>query len=59
MRFDVSAALKDQELRLKPIMYWEGSIRASGLVGEKPLKGSGYLEMTGYAGPVAGIQAQP
>ena len=58
MRFDVSAALKDQELRLKPIMYWEGAIRAEGTVAERNIKGSGYLEMTGYAGPVAGV-AEP
>lgn len=59
MRLEVSAALKDQELRLKPIMYWEGAIRAQGRVGERNVKGSGYLEMTGYSGPVAGIQAEP
>jgi predicted secreted hydrolase len=59
MQCEVSAALNDQELRLKPIMYWEGSIRANGTVGNKDLRGSGYLEMTGYAGPVAGIQAAP
>ncbi|HEY5741541.1 MAG TPA: lipocalin-like domain-containing protein [Terrimicrobiaceae bacterium] len=58
-RLEVTAALKDQELRLKPIMYWEGSIRAQGTIGEKNVNGSGYLEMTGYSGPVAGIQAEP
>jgi len=59
MRFDVSTALKEQELRLKPIIYWEGSVRAQGTVGGKNVKGSGYLEMTGYAGPVAERQAEP
>jgi predicted secreted hydrolase len=59
MRLEVKAALEDQELRLKPIMYWEGSIRAHGTAGEKNIKGSGYLEMTGYSGQVAGIQAEP
>jgi predicted secreted hydrolase len=59
MRLDVSAALQDQELRLKPIMYWEGSIRAHGSAGDKQIKGSGYLEMTGYAGAVAGVQDSP
>ena len=52
MQLEVSAALNDQELRLKPIMYWEGSIRASGTVGNKDIRGSGYLEMTGYARPL-------
>jgi predicted secreted hydrolase len=59
MRLEVSAALNDQELRLKPIMYWEGSIRAHGTAGDKNVEASGYLEMTGYSGPVAGVQAQP
>ena len=59
MRLEVSAALKKQELVLKPITYWEGAIRAQGTVGERNLIGSGYLEMTGYEGPVAGVQDQP
>jgi predicted secreted hydrolase len=56
MRLDVSAALKNQELVLKPITYWEGAIRAQGTVGEKNLSGTGYLELTGYAGELAAIQ---
>ena len=59
MRLDVSAALNNQELVLKPITYWEGAIRAQGTGGDKQIAGSGYLEMTGYAGPAAGIQAEP
>jgi predicted secreted hydrolase len=55
---DVSAALNDQELRLKPIEYWEGSIRVQGIADGKNVKGSGYLEMTGYTGPIAGMQAK-
>jgi predicted secreted hydrolase len=58
MRLEVSAALKKQELVLKPITYWEGAIRAQGTVGEKNIGGPGYLEMTGYAGPMAGVQDQ-
>ena len=50
MRLDVSAALKNQELLLKPITYWEGAIRAQGTVGEKNIIGTGYLELTGYEG---------
>ena len=59
MGLDVSAALDDQELRLKPIEYREGSIRVQGMVDGKAVKGSGYLEMTGYTGPIAGMQANP
>jgi predicted secreted hydrolase len=55
MALDVSAALKDQELRLKPIIYWEGSVRAGGTVAGRSVKGFGYLEMTGYAGPIVGM----
>ena len=55
MRLDVGAALKDQELNLKPIAYWEGSVRAQGMATEER-KGSGYLEMTGYAGPISGCR---
>ena len=58
-RLDVGAALKDQELNLKPIAYWEGSVRAQGTVDGRDVKGSGYLEMTGYAGPISGMQAEP
>lgn len=54
----VRAGQKDQELRLQPVMYWEGAIRASGTRAGKPLAGSGYLEMTGYAGPIVGMQAE-
>jgi predicted secreted hydrolase len=49
----VSAALDDQELRTGEstgIAYWEGAIDVSGRLGGRPVKGRGYLEMTGYAG---------
>ncbi|MGA7391363.1 MAG: lipocalin-like domain-containing protein [Terrimicrobiaceae bacterium] len=59
VQLEVSAALTDQELRLKPIEYWEGSVRAWGTFGEKNVKGSGYLELTGYAGPIVGLHAEP
>jgi predicted secreted hydrolase len=55
---DVRAALKNQELRLKPIVYWEGSVRAEGSSAGRSVKGRGYLEMTGYAGPLDQLQAE-
>lgn len=55
----VRAALDDQELALSPIAYWEGAVRANGARGGHPLTAQGYLEMTGYAGPVAGLQGAP
>jgi predicted secreted hydrolase len=53
----VVSRLKDQELRLSPIAYWEGSISVSGTRKGSPIRGLGYLEMTGYAGRVVGLQA--
>jgi predicted secreted hydrolase len=56
MEFTVQAALEDQELKLGPITYWEGAIDASGSRDSKPIKGRGYLELTGYAGPLGALR---
>lgn len=56
LHLDVWAGQNDQELRLQPVVYWEGAIRAAGRRAGRSLTGSGYLEMTGYAGPVTGMQ---
>ena len=47
---DISTPLHDQELSgsVGP-SYWEGAIDAKGRRGGNELRGSGYLEMTGYA----------
>jgi predicted secreted hydrolase len=29
--------------------YWEGSVKAAGTRGGKPVTGAGYVELTGYA----------
>ncbi len=44
---ECAAALPDQELRGEGIPYWEGAVTYKGSA-----TGVGYLEMTGYAGPV-------
>jgi predicted secreted hydrolase len=31
------------------IIYWEGSVAATGTAAKKPLKADGYAELTGYA----------
>jgi predicted secreted hydrolase len=54
---DVSAAMDAQELVLQPISYWEGSVKANGTREGKAVQGRGYLEMTGYAGGLVGLQA--
>jgi predicted secreted hydrolase len=47
--------LKQQELTSpakKTSAYWEGAIEVDGTRQGRKLSGSGYLEMTGYAGSV-------
>jgi len=53
----VQAALDEQELVLRPISYWEGSVRATATRSGQAVKGRGYLEMTGYGGGLVGLQA--
>jgi len=51
----VRAAILNQELQTKEstgVNYWEGAVEASGISAGKPIKGRGYLEMTGYGGQV-------
>ena len=53
----VRAVVDDQELLTSQsagIVYWEGAIEVSGKHDGKAVKGRGYLEMTGYAGPPLG-----
>jgi predicted secreted hydrolase len=51
----ISAAVSDQELDARQstgLTYWEGSIEGRGRSGGRTVSGRGYLEMTGYAGPL-------
>jgi predicted secreted hydrolase len=57
VELDVTAAIDGQELVLQPIAYWEGSVRARGRRSGQEVRGRGYLEMTGYAGGLVGLQA--
>lgn len=55
----VNPAVKDQELRTggtTGVTYWEGSVFASGSAAGRPVKGSGYVELTGYAGGMEALQ---
>ena len=49
LQIEISTPLKSQEFvsRVGP-SYWEGAIDVQGLHGNEPVRGSGYLEMTGY-----------
>jgi predicted secreted hydrolase len=49
----VHSALDTQELRTEHstgVAYWEGAVDAEGRSGDQNVRGTGYLEMTGYAG---------
>ena len=54
--FTIRAAVADQELKLGPIIYWEGAIDADGTRDGNAVKGRGYLELTGYAGTMESLQ---
>jgi len=45
--------LADQELSVS-YAYWEGAVRAEGQRAGAPVRGSGYVEMTGYAASMQG-----
>lgn len=50
---EIKPYLKDQEMNLAYI-YWEGAVFVSGEQDGKTVAGNGYVEMTGYAGSMAG-----
>jgi predicted secreted hydrolase len=45
--------IADQELRLS-FIYWEGAVEVEGAAGGNPVRGRGYVELTGYAQSLAG-----
>jgi predicted secreted hydrolase len=45
--------LADQELNVS-YAYWEGAVGVEGERAGRPVRGSGYIEMTGYAGSMQG-----
>ena len=50
------STVKDQELITKDstrVTYWEGSVKVEGKYQGNPIKGMGYVELTGYAEPFA------
>jgi predicted secreted hydrolase len=53
MTLSVTPTLKDQELitdQSTQVTYWEGSVQVDGTAGSQEVTGSGYVELTGYAG---------
>ncbi len=61
LELNVRASMVNQELNTTAssgIAYWEGSIQVDGRSGGHPVRGRGYLEMTGYAGKSLGALVQ-
>lgn len=56
LQIEVRPELSEQELALRPLAYWEGAVEISGTKAGKPVRGRGYLELTGYAGPLRELQ---
>jgi predicted secreted hydrolase len=53
IELEITPAFRDQELitnRSTRVTYWEGAVQVGGTVRNKSVLGSGYVEMTGYAG---------
>jgi predicted secreted hydrolase len=54
MELILTPTVKDQELMTKEstrVTYWEGSVKVDGKYQNHPIKGMGYVELTGYAKP--------
>lgn len=51
---EVIPQLSDQELltgKSTGVTYWEGAARMTGMLGDRPITGHGYVELTGYTEP--------
>ena len=59
LELTVTPSLKNQELDAAPFTYWEGAIHADGTRKGQPVSAVGYLEMTGYAGRIPGMNQVP
>lgn len=49
MTLEGRSLLADQELNTSTATYWEGATAFYGSLGEQPVQGKGYVELTGYA----------
>jgi predicted secreted hydrolase len=54
LALDENRRLDDQEMRTS-FTYWEGAVTLTGSSRGLPTTGHGYVEMTGYAGTMAGV----
>ena len=53
IELEIAPYLPDQEMNVS-YNYWEGAVYFSGTRAGNPVSGSGYVELTGYAGSMAG-----
>jgi predicted secreted hydrolase len=53
LRLAITPLLADQEMDIS-YTYWEGAVKADGTMMGKPASGSGFVELTGYAGSMQG-----
>jgi len=47
---EVRPWMADQEINFPSVTYWEGAVRFEGTCNGSPVRGNGYIELTGYAG---------
>jgi predicted secreted hydrolase len=47
---EVKPWMADQEVNFPPVTYWEGAVHFKGSCEGAPVQGTGYIELTGYAG---------
>ncbi len=55
---EVTTPLEKQELVWESLAYWEGLIHVKGTRRGLPITGHGYMELTGYAGPLAALRSR-
>lgn len=58
LELEVTPELADQELvtgGAAGVVYWEGAVSVTGRAGDRPVRGRGYVELTGYAGRTPGL----
>ena len=47
---DIRPWMADQEIHFPAVTYWEGAVHFQGTCDGNPVRGNGYVELTGYAG---------
>ena len=53
LEFRIEPVLANQEFVFGPLIYWEGAFDLIGTRAGEPIRGRGYLELTGYTGSLA------